>query len=375
MRSILYVGMDVHKSNFTLCSYDYHHETFTESFTMNPEALRIREFVDSIKHNYMREFNTNKCDILCGYEAGSLGYSLYHQLTRMGIKCVILAPTTMPKKRKKGIKNDKRDAKTIAQCLAHNTYSAVHIPDDEDDAVKEYIRMRDDIKIAFKRIKQQILAFCIRHGKRFTDGRNNWTKKHLKWLEELKLGNAILDETLAEYMITYYQLSNKIDMYDARIEEIAKEERYYEDVRKLSCLIGINTHTALATLVEVVDFKRFAKAENFAAYLGLVPGENSSGDRVRVTGITKAGNSHIRRLLIEAAQCYPRGRTGHISRDLSKRQTGNNPKVIAYANKANERLRRKAFRLNKTKKTTIVAVAVARELACFIWGLMTDNTA
>lgn len=158
---------------------------------------------------------------------------------------------------------------------------------------------------------------------------------------------------------------------------MASGERYQEKVKKLSCLIGVKTHTALSAIVEVGDFDRFAKANRFAAYLGLVPSEESSGEKQDRGGITKAGNTHLRRLLVEAAQGYTRGRIGHKSVALKKRQNGNTPEVIAYADKANERLRRKFYKMTLTNRIhrNVAATAIARELACFMWGLMTENIA
>ena len=146
---------------------------------------------------------------------------------------------------------------------------------------------------------------------------------------------------------------------------------------RLSCLIGVKTHTALSTIVEIGDFNRFAGAEKLAAFLGLVPGEDSSGEKQRRGSITKAGNSHVRRLLVESAQSYTRGMIGHKSKDLKRRQSGNAPEVIAYADKANERLRRKFYRmtLKNNSNRNVAATAIARELACFMWGLMTDKIA
>jgi transposase len=235
--------------------------------------------------------------------------------------------------------------------------------------------MRNDAKDTLKRIKQQLLAYCTRHGKRFTEGRSNWTKKHLEWLRNQDFGNVILNETLQEYLTLYHQAVNKVEVFDKRIEEFARTSRYEEKVRKLSCFIGIKTHTALTAIVETGDFSRFPTAQHYASYLGLVPGEDSSGDSVRRTGITKAGNTHVRKLLIESAHCYNRGAVGAKSKALSDRQSGNDPKVVAYADKANERLKRKFYRIQFRSKRNIAITAVARELACFIWGMMTDNIA
>ena len=226
-----------------------------------------------------------------------------------------------------------------------------------------------------KKIKQQILAFCLRHSYRY-DGKSHWTAAHLKWLRSLT-PEALYKEILDEYLLTYQNLSDKLERMDKRIEEIASLEEYREAVKKLCCFIGVRTHTALSVLVEVGDFKRFASAKNFASYLGLVPGENSSGENQTRLGITKAGNSHIRLLLTEASQCYARGKIGFKSKELKSRQSGNTPEVIAYADKANERLRRRYYKmvLGSCKKHNVAKTAIARELACFIWGMMTDRIA
>jgi len=371
VKSILYVGMDVHKENYTLCCYSFDEDKVQYQQKMAPDYKMILKYLEQIRKRYPEEI-----EFVCGYEAGCLGYTLYHQLTDHGVKCVILAPTTMAITNNKRIKTDKRDAGSIARCLAFRTYSEVNIPTAEDEAVREYIRMRDDQKKALKIIKQQILALVLRHGYRFVGGRNNWTLKHVAWLKSLNLG-GVIQEALGEYLVTYDYLNDKIERLDKRIEELAGDERYQEKVKKLNSLIGVKTHTALAVVVEIGDFKRFAKAEQLASYLGLVPGEDSSGEKQNRGSITKAGNCHVRRLLVEASQGYTRGAIGHKSVDLKRRQSGNTPQVIAYADKANERLRRKFYRMtlkNGTKRN-VAATAIARELACFIWGLMTDNIA
>ena len=371
MNSIHYVGMDIHKENYTLCCYSFEKDDLEYKQTVAPDYRMILKYLEQIRRREQQEI-----EFVCGYEAGCLGYTLYHQLMDHGVKCVILAPTTMGITNTSRIKTDKRDAGNIARCLAFHTYSEVFVPTAEDESVKDFIRMRDDQKKALKVVKQQILAFVLRHGYRFDGGKNYWTGKHLLWLKSLKF-SGVLQESLDEYLITFEYLSDKIKRLDSRIEELAGDERYRENVKKLSCLIGVKTHTALASIVEIGDFNRFANPEKLAAFLGLVPGENSSGGKCSRSGITKAGNSHVRRLLVEAAQSYTRGAVGHKSIDLKRRQAGNTPQVIAYADKANERLRRKFYRMtlkNGTKRN-VAATAVARELACFMWGLMTDNVA
>lgn len=369
MNSIVYVGMDVHKESYTLCCYCYDTDKVEYKQTIPSDYKLILKYMESMRNVYGENVT-----FVCGYEAGCLGYSLYHQLREHAVDCKILAPTTMAITNTSRVKTDKRDAANIARCLAFHTYSEVYVPDDEDNSVKEYIRMRDDQKLMLKKIKQQILAFVLRQGKKFEGGKTYWTIAHIKWLKALEL-QRLAKETLQEYLVTYEYLIDKIERLDNRIEELASGEKYNETVKNMMCFLGVKTHTALSMVVEIGDFKRFEKASKFAGFLGLVPGEDSSGDKVNRFGITKAGNSHLRRLLVEAAQSYTRGNVGHKSIALKQRQQGCTAEVIAYADKANERLRRRFYKmtLNKGVNRNVATTAIARELACFMWGMATGN--
>ena len=367
----IYVGMDVHKESFSLCAFTIEEDKGKYHQKTDPDFKKVLKYLE-----FLRTIYGDDAKFVCGYEAGCLGYTLYHQLTSHDVDCKILAPTTMLEQRsRKRIKTDKRDAEIIARCLAQHNYSPVHIPTAKDEETKEFLRMRDDHKLALKKVKQQILAFCLRHNYRY-DGNSHWTAAHLKWLKALN-PEALYKEILDEYLLTYQTLSNKLERLDKRIEELASQNEYKEAVNKLCCFIGVKTHTALSVVVEVGDFKRFASAENFASYLGLVPGEHTSDSSQTRLGITKAGNRHVRLLLTEASQCYARGQVGFKSKELKARQAGNTPEVIAYADKANERLRRRYYKLvlNKCKKHNVAKTAIARELACFMWGMMTDRIA
>ena len=367
-----FVGMDVHKESFSLCCYDIGKDLISHHHKTSSDYKQILAYLASL-----RELFGENASFICGYEAGCLGFTLYRQLTEHNVTCVILAPTTMVTvKGKKKVKTDKRDAENIAKCLAHHNYSPVHVPTEQDEQIKEYIRMRDDHKLALKKVKQQILSFCLRHNLRYEGGSSHWTQSHIKWLKSLK-PEGLYSEILTEYLLTFDTLTDKIGRLDKRIEELACKVEYSEKVKKLSCFIGVKTQTALSVIVEVGDFKRFVSADRFASYLGLVPGEDSSGDSRTRLGITKAGNTHVRRLLVEAAQSYARGRIGFKSKELKKRQFGNTPEIIAYADKGNERLRRRYYKmvLSQNKKPNVAKTAIARELACFMWGMMTDNIA
>ena len=240
-------------------------------------------------------------------------------------------------------------------------------------SVRDYIRMREDAVELQKMIKQKTGAFCLRHGFKY-DG-NKWTVKHLKWLEALPL-SAFQCEILNEYLIQFRYYEEKIAYFDRRIEELASEELYKENAKKLRCFIGIDTNSALSLLVEIGDFNRFNSAKSFSAYVGLVPGEDSSSESIKRLSITKAGNKHARTVFIEAAQSLCRGRVGAKSKRLLAKQRGNDPNVIAYADRANERLRRKYYRMVfRGKHRNDAVTAVARELSCFVWGMLTNNIA
>ena len=374
MNRIVYIGIDVHTSNYTLCSLDpgygvkkdnYFAEVqFTNNFVTN-----VVNYVSNLKKK-MKD-----CEFVCGYEAGCLGYSTYKDLTKAGIKCVIMAPSTMAvQKGGKKVKNDRRDARVIAQCLAYQTYKEVYVLSEHDEAVRGYLRMRDSHKKELKRIKQQIIAFCTGHGL-FSPTKSNWTVAHLKWLKGLKFNDPVEQEIINEYLSSYTYLCDKIKAMDVRIEVLASEKQYCENVKKLRCIKGIETNVALTLLAEIGDFNRFSKPTDFAAYLGLIPGEQSSGDKVRGTGITKAGNSTLRRKLTESAKGYWRGRIGIKSATFKKLEKELPKEVTEYALKANTRLQRKFFNMThvKGKNMNVAASACAREMACFVWGLITNH--
>lgn len=352
--------MDVHSTNYTLCAMEptigAEDRVFGE-IQVAPDCKEVILFIESLK---LKLGLNNDYSIECGYEAGCLGYTLYHQLTGAGIKCVILAPTTMLTPQGQRIKTDKRDAHLIAQCLCYGGYHPVYIPTGEDDAVKEYVRRSDDHKLALKKLKQQINAFVLRHGHQYAG--TKWTIKHVTWLNKLEL-DPMYRETLNEYMASYEEQKAKIERYDKRIEEIAAEARYQENAKKLVCFLGIRTHTALSLIMETGDFIRFAKGNTYAAFLGLAPGEHSSSKSVNRLGISKAGNAHLRCLLIEVANGICKGAIGDKSKELRSRQNGQSAEVIAYADKANTRLRNTYYRMiRRGKKKNVAVAAVARNL-------------
>ena len=373
MERIIYVGMDVHNKSFSMCCMQ--HELLGDDKVFG--QMKLEPNVENVKR-YVEKISTElegagiKAKFICGYEAGSFGFSLYHQMTEAGLTCVILAPSTMSQRPKHEIKTDKRDAEHIARCLAYGTYKSVHVPTREDEQVRDYLRMRNDHNLALKKLKQQIQALCLRRGMVYTAG-SRWTQAHLKWLRTLNF-DPLDQEIMNEYLISYDMYATRLEAFQKRIEEYASLDRYRELVKKLCCFIGIKEYSALTLITETGDFARFGKAKQFSKYIGLVPGESSSSERIRRGGITKAGNREMRRIFTEAAHCIARGKVGFKSKDLKARQKGNDAQVVAYADRANVRLRRKYYHLSQRGKNyNLIITSIARELACFVWGMMTEH--
>lgn len=373
MKSLIYVGMDVHKESYSLCTYLISTGEFIGETKMEAKPLLVKEYLDNITKLLKEEKNYNEIEFETCYEAGCLGFSLYKEMVRLGINCKIVAPTTLYKSADASVKkNDRRDAKMLARNLAYGTCSFVHIPDDVDLETKEYIRMRMAHTKALKKIKQQIISFCLRCGYKY-DGENYWTFRHLKWLKDLEL-TEFLREILDEYIDTFERSQEKLDRLEGKILERSNTERYKKDTDNLNCLKGLTKQGAMTIISEIGDFSRFATPKELCAYLGLVPGERSSDGKGPNLGITKLGNCIVRTQLIESAQAIVRGCPGHKSKRTIAKQKGQDIRIISYCDRAIDRLMRKYHHLilrgvNYNKAIT----AIARELACFIWGIMNNK--
>ena len=373
MKSLIYVGMDVHKESYSLCCYLISSGEFVGETKIEAKSLLVKEYLEVMTKWLKEEKGFDNVEFVAGYEAGCLGFSLYKDLTKYGIICKIVAPSTLEKAADSNVKkNDRRDARMIARNLAYGSCKYVHIPDEIDLETKEYIRMRTIHKKAVKRIKQQILAFCLRCGQKYT-GQNYWTVVHMKWLRDLELP-GLYREILDEYLDTHDRAIEKLNRLEGKILERSNLERYKKDTDNLNCMKGISKQGALTIISEVGDFKRFATPNEFCAYLGLVPGERSSAGKGPNLGITKLGNGLIRTQLIESCQIIVKGHIGKKTDRILTKQAGQDIRVIAYCDRAVERLMKRyqhlLFRgVVKNKAIT----AIARELACFVWGIMNNR--
>ena len=376
MTRVIYTGMDVHKDTYSLCSFDAQENFMFSETTVKAETLAVLLYIKSIEKRYPDD----DVMIVCGYEAGPTGFSLCRDLQKKNISCVVMAPSSLPKSPdSKKRKTDKNDARNLALHLAHKTYKAVNVLSPDIEAIKELTRTRATALKAQKRAKQNLLSFLLRKGMVYPYGGRSkyWTQKFYGWLKTLEFTNEIERYSFEEYLSEVNHQMSRISRLDEKIGQIAEDPLIKDGVKKLCCFSGISTLTAVSLVSEIGDFNRFEKASYFASYLGLCPGIHSSGLSSQTLGITKAGNKNLRCLLIEAAQAMSHSQIcGKKSLRLLARQKDMNPSVVAYADRATERIKRRRssmiFRgMNCNKATT----AAAREMACFIWGMMTNNIA
>ena len=307
--------------------------------------------------------------LVCAYEAGPTGYALQRQLRGFGLDCRVIAPSLTPRKPGERVKTDRRDARKLAELLAGGLLTEVHSPSPEDEAVRDLCRAREDAKQDLTRARHRLSKFLLRHGLAFGRGRKAWSQVHAQWLRGLRLEHAAQQATFDDYCLAIDQLEERLRALEAKLTAWAKAEPYARPVAHLRCFRGIDTVTALGLVAELHDFRRFRRARQLMAYLGMVPSEDSSGERTRRGAITKAGNSHARRLLIEAAWHY-RHRPW-IGPELRRRRQGQPSHVIAIAERAQRRLYRRRQLLTARGKTpNKITVAIARELTGFLWAVL-----
>ena len=301
------------------------------------------------------------------YEAGPCGYALQRQLTTARIRCDVIAPALMPRKPGERVKTNRRDARKLAELGRADLLTVVQPPTPADEAVRDLARARDDAREDLQRCRHRLGKLLLRRGLHYT-GRN-WTHAHRRWVDSLTWRHAAERAVVDDYLLAIDHTEARLLELDARLAEIAEQAPYREPVGWLRCFRGIDTLTAMLILAELHDFRRFGSARALMAFLGLVPGEDSSGEKHRRGRITKMGNGLVRRILVEASWHYQH-RPG-VGRALAARRQGQPSRVIAIADKAQQRLCRRFRRLlAEHKPAPKIAVAVARELAGFIWAAL-----
>ncbi len=360
-QGITFVGLDAHKRSISVAMLLPGREAAIEWQLAN-EGGAVRRMVRKVEREAPGEVR------FC-YEAGPCGYALQRQITEAGkASCMVVAPSLIPVKPGERIKTDRRDARKLGELFRAGLLTEVQPPSEGDEAVRDLCRAREDAMEDLQRCRHRLAKMLLRRGLIYTAGKRAWSGGHRLWLKELRFDNPVDQAVLDDYLLAIEQVGDRLEGLAAKLEEVSQQAPYAEAVGLLRCFRGIDTVTAMTIVAELHTFGRFTSARGLMAYLGLVPSEHSSSDRTRRGSITKAGNSHVRRVLIEAAWNY-RHRPGTAT--LKKRRQGQPAVIIALADRAMQRLYRRFSRMtNSGMPGPKVAVAVARELTGFIWAAL-----
>jgi transposase len=362
--SIIYVGMDVHKDSITIAVLPATAKTPTRLERLPNDLPKLKRFLDRLA----RDGELRAC-----YEASGAGYVLHRALREWGYLCDVIAPSLIPKRPGVRRKHDKRDAADLARLYRAGELTPVRIPSEAEERVRDVVRCRETFQREILKSRHYILKFLARRGFVYREG-TNWCTPHLRWLEHLTSEASPLAPAdrlvFREYhALLAYKLQRR-DELDRQIEQLALTPALAAAVARLQCFRGIALQGAMVLATEIVDWRRFERPGQLAAYLGLVSREDSSGPRERKGSITKAGNSHCRHVLVQAAWCYHY--RPNLSVEIRRRQEGQPPAVVAHAWKAQQRLHQRYQHLAYRKQPQIAVVAVARELVGFLWAVMRD---
>lgn len=359
-KTIKYIGLDVHKNSITVAIADEGRDQEVRKYGTIPNNI-------SSIDKFLRKVVSDGSIPNFVYEAGPCGYPLYRYLTQKGYECMVVAPSLIPKKSGCRIKNDNRDAIELARLHRSGELTGVYVPHPADEAMRDLTRAREDAKSASRKSKQQLGAFLLRNGHVYT-GKSPWLKAHFNWISDIKMEHPYQQFTLQEYVDAVHTCNERVDRHTAQIKKLVEHWRMGPVVKALQAMRGVSLIVATTTVAELGDLSRFDHPSKLMAYLGLIPSEYSTGENIKKGPITKTGNSHVRRVLVEAAQAYRL--PARVSRILVKRQEGLDSKIRKIAWKAQVRLCDRYQRLvAKGKPKNVVVTAIAREMAAFIWAI------
>ena len=357
-----YVGLDVHKATITIAVAEAGRESPRVVATVPHEMKALGKVLSKFGP---------RPGVHCCYEAGPTGFGLARWLRAAGWGCDVIAPSLVPKKSGERIKTDRRDAARLAQSHRSGDLVAVFIPDETTEAIRDLERARDDAKKAERVVRHQLSKFLLRQGRHYP-GKTAWNDAHRAWVAAQEFVEPAQRYVLADALAAVESASLRVAQLTDRLRELTETWRLAPLVKALQALRGVEFVTAITLAAEVGDFRRFATAGDFMGYVGLIPTEHTSGAQRRGGPITKTGNSHVRRLLVESAWHYRR--KPRLSKAVRERSVGLSPKVCAIAWKAQSRLHNRLCRLRGRGKNPAEAVtAVARELAGFVWAIAREE--
>src|SRR5919206_4934869 len=362
--STLFIGMDVHKDSIAVAYVAQDHGAeVTYLGTIGTRQCDIDQLV--------RKMQSKAKHLIFVYEAGPCGYWLYRYLTKKGYDCWVVAPSLIPKKAGDRVKTDRRDAIQLARLARSGDLTVVYVPQVQDEAIRDLTRAREDAISDCKDAKFRLKAFLLRHDIRYT-GRANWGPAHLRWLSEVVCPTPTQHIVFQEYVRAVQEHTERLQRLEQELHEHVQAWRLYPVVEALQALRGVQFTVAVTLIAEMGDLTRFDTPRELMQFLGLTPSEYSSGAQRRQGSITKAGNTHARRVLVEGAWAYRY--PAKVSRHLQLRLE-TQPKIIQdISGKAQVRLCKRSRRLiARGKHANIVTVAIARELAGFMWAIAREG--
>ena len=363
MSKIRFVGLDVHSRSIAIAVADADGQP--------PENLAvIANDTQQLLHRLRKLGSLTTLRVV--YEAGPTGFGLCRDLRSAGIECMVAAPSLVPVQVGDRVKTDRRDAAKLARFLRSGDLTGIYVPAVETEAMRDLVRAREDARKSLQVCRHQLGKFLLRHG-RLYEGKSSWTQRHLEWVRTQKFSHRADDLVLVDYLKSVEDAVTRVETLTQNIAELLETWSLKPIVKALQAFRGIQMVTAVTIIAELGDLKRFQTAPELMAYLGLVPSEHSSGESRRRGRITRTGNTHVRRVLVESSWSY-RYRPS-MSYEIKKRNEGVAHGVQKIAWKAQQRLHNRYLKMmirGKTRQKIIVAIA--RELAGFIWAVGREET-
>ena len=354
-----WIGIDDHADKWTIAQYEGEGAEPSREWELEPSESGYRKLI-----GWLKEL---KGKVRVVYEAGPCGYELYRRLRASKLECEVAAPSLTPRKPGDRVKTNRRDARKLGRLYRAGELTLITVPDARQESGRDLVRAREATNKDLLRMRHRLSKLVLRHGHRYRDGRA-WTQRHWACIKEVELQEQSSREVMRLMIRTLEQQVELMADYDRLIANLAESAEYAPLVGALGVLRGIDRLTAMTVLVELGDLRRFATAPQIMGALGLVPSEYSTGDKTTRLSITKTGNAHVRRVVVEAAWQYQRY-TSPGPR-IRQRRKGKAVELLSIAERCDRRLHRRFTRLtSRGKRSTVAAVAVARELAGFIWAV------